>query len=127
MTQEEQQRQEEQYLLARQAHNKEFLRDHYETILSGEKIKPTEKRYAEDMLESLDADPERKKEINDFWNAIQTEREVFDNKIEYLHSVVEHLRDIVIEVSDPDIPLLKKMKLVKDVASKNFISNISLK
>lgn len=117
--------QEESYEKARKAYNKEFLQKYYKSQQSDDHSTTISRRYASDMLTVINTDDEElKKEINNFWNDIQTQRYVNENKIEFLHETIEYLRELVIDMGNDEVSLAAKADHVRSVKNKDFIANI---
>jgi hypothetical protein len=113
---------------ARKAENTRNLISHYTEELKRENLRPISRRYYEDMLIAFTSEGEgaehKKKEINAFWNEVEAKRDAENNKIEFLQEAIEYLRELVVEVADPDNSLMKRNSIVREVKNKNFISDI---
>lgn len=113
---------------ARKAENTRNLISHYTEELKRESLRPISRRYYEDMLIAFTLEGEgaghKKKEINAFWNEVESKRDAENNKVEFLKETIEYLRELVVEVADPDSSLMKKNSVVREVKNKNFISAI---
>ena len=120
------QRQEEALKRARIYENNRHLRNLYQSMLTDEKLTAIERRYYSDMLLAV-SNPDQKTEVNKFWNHIQLRRDIYDNKIEYLHEVVDYLRELVLQVGNPDISLQIKNNIVRKVANKEFLDDPEFK
>lgn len=120
------QRQEEALKKARIYENNRHLRNLYQSRLTDENLTAIERRYYSDML-TLVNDPSQKTEINKFWNHIQLRRDMYDNKVEYLQEVVEYLRELVIQVGDPNVSLHVKNSIVRKSANKEFLNDPEFK
>ena len=120
------QRQEEALKKARIYENNRHLRNMYQSKLTDEKLTAIERRYYSDMLTMVN-DPSQKTEINKFWNHIQMRRDIYDNKIEYLHEVVEYVRELVVQVGSPDVPQQIKNNIVRKVANNDYLSDPEFK
>jgi len=111
---------------ARIYENNRHLRNLYQSRLTDESLTAIERRYYSDML-TLVNDPSHKTEINKFWNHIQLRRDIYDNKIEYLHEVIEYLRELVVQVGSPDISLHVRNNIVRKAANKEFLNDSEFK
>ena len=120
------QRQEEALKRARIYENNRHLRNLYQSMLPDEKLTAIERRYYSDMLLAV-SNPDQKTEVNKFWNHIQLRRDIYDNKIEYLHEVVDYLRELVLQVGNPDVSLQIKNNIVRKVANKEFLDDPEFK
>lgn len=120
------QRQEEALKRARIYENNRHLRNLYQSMLTDEKLTAIERRYYSDMLLAV-SNPDQKTEVNKFWNHIQLRRDIYDNKIEYLHEVVDYLRELVLQVGNPDVSLQIKNNIVRKVANKEFLDDPEFK
>jgi len=120
--------QEEKFKAARKAQNTEDLIAYYTNELGRYDLTAISRRYYNDMLEAFmlekQGDISKKREVNDFWNEIDTQRDVHNNKIDFLHETVSYLRELVIEVSNPETSLMTKYNIVRTVNNKNFLSEI---
>ena len=111
---------------ARIYENNRHLRNLYQSRLTDESLTAIERRYYSDML-TLVNDPSQKTEINKFWNHVQLRRDIYDNKIEYLHEVIEYLRELVVQVGDPNLSLHVRNNIVRKAANKEFLNDPEFK
>lgn len=111
---------------ARIYENNRHLRNLYQSRLTDESLTAIERRYYSDML-TLVNDPSQKTEINKFWNHVQLRRDIYDNKIEYLHEVIEYLRELVVQVGDPNLSLHIRNNIVRKAANKKFLNDPEFK
>ena len=111
---------------ARIYENNRHLRNLYQSRLTDENLTAIERRYYSDML-TLVNDPSQKTEINKFWNHVQLRRDIYDNKIEYLHEVIEYLRELVVQVGDPNLSLHVRNNIVRKAANKEFLNDPEFK
>lgn len=127
MTEQEQkeQQQERAYKEASKYFHSKFLTKHYNSMLNIEDLDSINKRYVSDMLVALESTPEKKKEINDFWNLYQTKIDAHENKLEFLHETIEYLRELFAESCDPSVSTIQKLRMLKKVNNKDFIKNVS--
>lgn len=104
----------------------DVLRRMYSSRLNKEDLTAVERRYAEDMLRGVD-DVEFRTEANKVWNHIFLKQDQYENRLEYLGGVIDHLRDLVIKVADPRATISEKANISRKVANKNFLNDINLK
>lgn len=123
----EQTNQEQEYQSIKElkaSYHHDFLQKYYTDLLNDENCNVSQKKYAYDMLIAINADEETKDFINKYWNLRDSENDVVENKIEFLHETVEYLRELVIEVADPSISMTNKLNIVRKVSNKDFLSSI---
>lgn len=106
------------------AYHHDYLQRYYTDLLNDENCNVSQKKYAYDMLIAINADQETKEFINNYWNLRDSENDVVENKLEFLHETIEYLRELVIEVADPSISMTNKLNIVRKVSNKDFLSNI---
>jgi hypothetical protein len=133
MTQEEldaiDKRREESYLEIRKEINKKHLVGLYQRLIEEEQNDIIKKRYYKDMLSAflIEDDQEHeavRKEVNRFWNRLETRKETYTNRIEYLMEAVEYLRELAAEAGTPSTSIQRRIDIVRDVNSKDFLSAI---
>ena len=120
------QQQQEALKKARIYENNRHLRNLYQSRLTDENLTAIERRYYSDML-TLVNDPSQKTEINKFWNHVQLRRDIYDNKVEYLQEVIEYLRELVVQVGDPNLSLHVRNNIVRKAANKEFLNDPEFK
>lgn len=112
---------------ARKAENTRNLIKHYTEELTRENLRPSSRRYYSDMIIALSDDQdngEKKREINAFWNDIEAKRDADNNKIEFLQETIEYLRELVVEVSNPENSMIRRNAIVREVKNKGFYGHI---
>lgn len=118
----------DQTIAARKAQNTQALIQNYTEELKRDDLSAIRRRYAQDMLDAItseeDGAVEKKREINAFWNEIEAQRDISSNKIDFLHETIEYLRELIIQVGNPDTSLIKKHDIIREVSNKNFTYNV---
>lgn len=111
---------------ARKAENTRNLIKHYTEELTRENLRPSSRRYYSDMIVALtdDQDGVKKREINEFWNDIEAKRDADNNKIEFLQETIEYLRELIVEVANPEKSMIRRNAIVREVKNKGFYGHI---